>query len=233
MRRLLVLAGMGCTVLALLSGAMAGALDCPIAEADLDTAHCVELPPNPRTGTYDVGAESIAAFLRVKGAPPPHTSWLTGEGREPAQHIRVAFVRPVAIGTIVAVTGGEFSYLHPAAAYPGQLDRDDDWVPLFDIEDGGQVRVVPLPPGVKIRALRVSFRAVSPPVTPRRSRVHMLRVLSGRYVNIARAARAYASSSRSNNAKERELFGPSGLNDGMPGHQHKGQWAWVSTGTKP
>ena len=108
MRRLLVLAGMGCTVLALLSGAMAGALDCPITEADLDTAHCVELPPNPRTGTYDVGAESIAAFLRVKGAPPPHTSWLTGEGREPAQHIRVAFVRPVAIGTIVgALTCGK------------------------------------------------------------------------------------------------------------------------------
>ena len=219
MRRLVAMVTVGCGAVTL-----AGGLDCPITEADLDRSQCVELPPNPRTGTYEVKPKTIAAFLRVKGPPPPHTSWTTGEGREPAQYIRVAFARPVAIGTIMAVTTGELSYLHPAAAYPGGLDQDDDWVPLFDLEGEGQVRVVPLPPGVHTRALRISFRAPGPPEKPRRSRIHMLRFLSARYVNLARGATAYADSSQSSNAKEKELYGPHGLNDGKPGHQHRGQW---------
>lgn len=224
MRRLLATVSLLYGVWVVQTAALAAGLDCPVKEADLDTAQCIEMPPNPRTGTYEVKPETIAAFLRVKGPPPPHTSWFTGEGNQPVQHIRVAFTRAVAIGTVVAVTAGEISYLHPAATYPGQLDREDDWVPVLDIEGGGQVRTIPLPPWVKIRALRVSFRLATPPARPRRSQIRMLRFLSGRYINVARTATAYAGSSRSGNAKERELYGPAGLNDGMPGQQHAGQW---------
>ncbi len=205
-----------------LQGQVDGRLAAPLVPADLAVEQCTESPANPRTETYVVKPATLAAFLRLAGTPPPHTSWRTGLGPEPVKHIRVAFLKPIPIGTIWAVTAGTLSVLRPDAAFPGDLDREEDWLPLTSLDSGLQVQVVPLPPGLATRAVRISFHQESD--KPWQGEIQALHFLQGRFVNVAGTATAFASSFPDGSAKDREAYAPAGLNDGRPGTLHGGQW---------
>jgi hypothetical protein len=213
-------------LMTLAGGAVFGAdsgFESAVTVADLDFANCSELPVNPRTEPFSVTDQSLASFLRIAGALPPHTAWRTGAGDGSDQYIRLAFTRPLALGTILAVTTGSFSVLRPEAQYPGDVTRDADWLPLEDPHPSGLVRVVPLPPGLQTRAVRVSFHSDKPELG-RRSQVDGLRLLKGRYVNLAWDAVPLASSEFGQSEAEREEFSRKGLNDGRPGDLQGGQW---------
>jgi sugar lactone lactonase YvrE len=202
----------------------AAGLDSALTAADLDLAQCTELPPNPRTEPFSVTDQSLPAFLRLAGAAPPHTVWRTGEDSAAPQYFRLAFTRPLTIGTIIAVTAGSFSTLRPEATYPGRLDAEADWAPLSDPHPAGDLRVLALPQLLATRALRVSFASPSPGTAPRRAEIAGLRLLRGRYANLAWGAVALADSEAADNDREREAFGRQGLNDGVVGGDAGGEW---------
>jgi hypothetical protein len=79
------------------------------------------------------------------------------------RYLRVGFIAPVPVGTVVVRGGGQLSVLRPDVAYPGRLNREADWIPAQRLtgtkigasEVGGEeFGIWTLPPGTKTRALR-------------------------------------------------------------------------------
>ena len=84
------------------------------------------------------------------------------------RHLRIGFTRPIAVGSVLTHGGGTLSVLKANAPYPGDLNRESDWLPAQRLV-GGQVTndevartdygLWSLPPGTRTRALRFSHRA--------------------------------------------------------------------------
>lgn len=84
------------------------------------------------------------------------------------RHLRIGFKQPVAVGSVLARAGGTLSVLKPAAAYPGNLAHDAEWLPaqrlkhaaLSSDEAGKEDYALwVLPPGTATRALRFTHTA--------------------------------------------------------------------------
>ncbi len=91
-----------------------------------------------------------------------------GSGREiGVRHLRIAFNRPVTVGSVLVSGGGSLSVLKATASYPGDLADDSQWLPAERLMDGaatqaevleGNYGLWVLPPGTVTRALRFSHR---------------------------------------------------------------------------
>ncbi len=87
------------------------------------------------------------------------------------RHLRIAWQKPVAVGSVLVRGGGQVSALKPNVAYPGRLGTDADWIPAERLRNGGvsleeagqeDYALWTLPPGTVTRALR--FTHTSRPI---------------------------------------------------------------------
>jgi len=168
-----------------------------ISATDLDVLHCVAFADG-----VESPAPSTPVLSAVLGISPPvdlaGSVWSLGPVASEVRHFRIAFKQPIVIGTACS-NASEIAILRDDAKFPGDLKTDADWQPLAK----GLVRA--LPPGSRVRALRVSLRQYNlawdavrtPAVFPG------LVLLQGRYFNpVEFGRRAWASVNVAVPAKE-------------------------------
>jgi hypothetical protein len=173
--------------LCLLACTLAGAAELTPAftAADLDLPHCIAYDGATPRGTAPLAA--LEALFGLKEGPG---TWEIAPPAGKERHFRVAFTRPVALGTVFTHfarkgggarfqqgLGASISYLKATAAYPGDVTRDDDWTAL------PAAGFITLPVGVVTRALRFSDRFATPQSLP--SRLGTTLCFTERYYNAA------------------------------------------------
>jgi hypothetical protein len=164
MTRLTMLA----VALLLAVGAWAAELTPAVTVEEIDQAQCGAFEEARALGAP--AAETLHALLGLVPATQL-PKWSTGKVPGRDRYFRIAFTRPIALGTVCTTfTGGRsadtlfqlgsgtaVAYLKPTAAYPGDVTKDDDWIIL----PPGAVKT--LPPGVQTRALRFTDRRIQLP----------------------------------------------------------------------
>lgn len=172
---LALLAGLVCS---LARAAVPAGLEPAVTAADVDWDHCVawgdghELGPAPR--------EALAALLGLAPATAANAGWTTAPLAGEVRHFRVAFRKPVAVGTICTDYAGDnavVAILRPDAAAPGALTADAEWQAL------PQGTVKTLPAGTMVRALRCTQFSRNLPweETRRPAQMARLLLLKGRF----------------------------------------------------
>jgi hypothetical protein len=144
------------------------------------------------------GELALARVLSLLRSPPPGVGdpvvrepWKAQESSEPVQHLRLAFTKPQAIGTLILSDAVDVSALAADAPYPGDLADDDQWVPFTAA--AGPLRVLTAPAGqAQTRALRFTFRNAGG--TPWRGAVRGAHLLPRRFESITAGATFTASS---------------------------------------
>ncbi len=124
----------------------------------------VTLPPN------EVSKGAGIVLWTDKGGPI-HTGVSFGEGNVTGiRHLRIGFREPVLIGSILVRGGGKLSVLKAETTYPGDLSKDEQWLPAERLGSGGVVKaevskndyaVWVLPKPMPVRALRFTHDAVA------------------------------------------------------------------------
>lgn len=134
--------------------------------------------------------DQVLALLQARGEIIREL-WRTGESSSPAQHLRLAFTEPQAVGTLILPDAVEVSALRADAAFPGDLDDDSQWIPFTAAP--GALRVLTAPAGQAVtRALRFTFRNASG--QPWRGGLRGAHLLSRRFENVTAGAAFTASS---------------------------------------
>ena len=109
-----------------------------------------------QTTTGELKLEQVLALLHARDEVI-RAPWTAKESSDPVQHLHLAFTEPQAIGTLILPDAVEVSALKAEAAYPGDLDNDNQWN-AFTAAPGAW-RVLTAPPGqAATRALRFTFR---------------------------------------------------------------------------
>ncbi len=140
-------------------------------------------PVNPLYGG------SVLGLWRTGGDVPAHLTWQTASATLPAQHLKLAFVTPQPVGTLVLPRGVEAYYLRPGA--DGDVAKDEQWLPLPAAQPGA-LTVLTAPPGLVTRALRFTQRAPGDG-KPWQARVEGGLLLGRRFANIAAGAQLAAN----------------------------------------
>jgi len=132
---------------------------------DLDLPRCEAFD-----GVVSKGSPPIATLETLCGLREGQARWEIGPPAGKDRYFRLAFTKPLHIGTIFTEfaradarnanfqrsLGAEISYLKTTAVYPGDVTRDEEWVAL----PAGALKT--LPPGIVTRALRFSDRYQTP-----------------------------------------------------------------------
>ena len=120
-----------------------------VTAADLDAARCEAFE-----GARSLGAAPAGVVERLLGLTPAESfpAWSTGPVTGSLRHFRLAFGKPVALGTICTEYAGggslalfqtqvgtSVSYLKADAPYPGDVANDTQWVRL----PAGEVKTLP------------------------------------------------------------------------------------------
>jgi len=127
-----------------------------ITAAELDVAHC--------TLTVDGAVHAAPTATQVESALglTAGTGWSSDVVPGKVRHFRVAFLKPVSLGTLytsftgpalrpgLSISGAFVSVLKGGTVYPGDVTRDEQWQVLAP----GALKT--LPPGAQVRALRFS-----------------------------------------------------------------------------
>jgi hypothetical protein len=117
------------------------------------------------------------------------------------RHLRIGWQAPLAVGTVLVRAGGQVSVLKPAAAYPGDIGDEAQWLPATRLsgrevvgEEVGQEEYClwSLPAGTMTRALRFTH-AAKPTDRVYGGWLGGAFVLAGRLTNVAPQAVASAS----------------------------------------
>ena len=210
-------------LLAFLSAAWAPAQSDPLASAvspeDIDFDSTLVAADGRQV---ELDREMMLNALGLKDTRPHYHTWQAGaidyhDLKGHRYFYRVAFRRPVAIGSIVFTTQA-ISFLKPGAPYPGDPENPDNWTPIEPPPHQHQTRIVTLPPGFTTRALLLTDSLKSG-----RSYLSPFRLFSRRLHNIAPMASARASMEY--NAPQNfggKLFAAADL--------VKGRGPWVSAG---
>ena len=158
------------------------------------------LAPNLTPATLDADA-SYALPGRTKAVPGPlrvgdevWRRWQTDRVEAAADaHYVIVLKEPVPVGTVLAYGAWRVAYLK-AGAEPDAA-KDDAWAEVaYPGAASQRLRVVPLPPGVTTRAIRLSGRA-DPDESGRFSAsLALATTFAGRYVNVAPLADVRVSS---------------------------------------
>ena len=92
-----------------------------------------------------------------------------GNSKTPGpRHLRIGFVRPIEVGSVLVRGGGALSVLKENARYPGDLGNEADWTPAQRLVNGqiesdevaqSDYALWVLPPNTRTRALRFSHLA--------------------------------------------------------------------------
>jgi hypothetical protein len=134
----------------------------------------------PTLSEADVDAENSAQFVGATASPAPNVAqalyfaskrpeWhgaAWGAGKVPgARRLRLAFKRPVDVGTVLVRGGGKLSVLKASAKFPGDPNDEAQWIAARRVSSkaAGDAPVARndlaiwlLPPNTKTRALRFS-----------------------------------------------------------------------------
>lgn len=195
-----------------------------LSEADWDYDNTAEFPAHPWRADpniqgFDIPTRDILlGTLHLRGPIPPHSSWRTDATTETVRHFRIAFTRPIRIGTIIGDLGGcTVSYLKPGAKPPGDVADESQWMPVDEFAARGSFRAVVFPPGVETMAVRLTHRLPQPPREPEPTRIAGLAFLAGRLANVAAEALPEVESYPTADAAQIEAWGPHRLNDGSLG----------------
>jgi hypothetical protein len=109
------------------------------------------------------------------------------------RHLRIGFVKDIAVGSVLVRAGGRLSVLKPTAKYPGELDDESNWLSAERLS-GGQISQHEVgedeyalwspPTGTMTRALRFTH---TPQAGDREAHGYLgdVWILSGRYGNVA------------------------------------------------
>jgi len=117
------------------------------------------------------------------------------------RHLRLGFQTAVPVGSVLVNGGGRLSVLRPAAAYPGNLNDETQWIPAQRLHVGqpvdtevksGEYALWVLPPGTTTRALRFTHVAVATD-TKYEGALGAALVMADRFNNAALQATAAAS----------------------------------------
>ena len=188
------------TARSLLVGAIAGTFClCLAATAAVDRP-----PPGP---PLDLDLPACQSFHDRQPSPAPAanvasvlgldnrgTAWTAGrladEQSSDVFRYRLAFRREIAIGTIVAdTTAQEVCVLRADAPYPGDPWNPSHWTSVAVPPRQLELCAVPMPSGVKTRAVLLVDRRQR---WPRSSELRYLRLMPGRFFNVTPLAAAYA-----------------------------------------
>ncbi|MCY3020745.1 MAG: hypothetical protein NTW87_17140, partial [Planctomycetota bacterium] len=127
-----------------------------LTEDNWDFENTQEFPRNPkqREGTQFAQShqDGMARTLHIKLPPHPHGGWPTAETSEKKRYYRIAFRKPLPVGTIVG-GDGDVSYLKPGAPAPGDVNDEAQWLAVPIPEGQAGLRVVPFPPDVQTQAV--------------------------------------------------------------------------------
>ncbi len=134
--------------------------------ADIDydkTVPFLRPVPKPDRGNWDKRLD-LARLFRLTGTPPGQNGGLTyietTDMPASRQHMVLAFKRPVPLGSLaLPLPGGEnflrLAVLKPEASWPPDPERAEDWNEFYHGKQAGWT-VMPLPPDVRTRALRIT-----------------------------------------------------------------------------
>jgi len=160
------------------------------ATADLDLPNCASfangktLPADERTLISVLGLYGKADSKNWKGGEAPK------EGPAVAIRYRVAFKRPVTIGSLLIDADGQdlsVAVLKPTAAYPGDPEKADQWEPLTFPPRQSGAKTATLAKALDTRAVLVTER-----LQHRHSWLKVLRLWSARLHNATPGGLAYA-----------------------------------------
>ncbi|HUU96975.1 MAG TPA: hypothetical protein VM487_14645, partial [Phycisphaerae bacterium] len=177
-------------VLAVCLPAAAADFELAVTMADVDDDACAAFH-NGEKAPFD--AEDVYATL---GFPKTQGAWSAGTVSKPwteeTFQYRLAFVRPVEIGSVM-LSAGTLALLKDDAAYPGDPAVAEQWVKPDVPPNQSGARLVPLPPGGD-RGGRMKTRALLITDVRRhgRSQLDFVRIFSPRLHNITPAALANA-----------------------------------------
>jgi len=179
----------------------------------LDIDNCDEFPDNPKPFYWKFD-EALLGALHVSGPMRPHSTWTTGATADPTVHLRIAFKRPLPVGTIIGANGWSVSTLRPEAPAPGDVYDDAQWEAVPPVEGQVGLDVLPLPAVRKTRAIRLSKTRRLRPGEQRAESMAGIIIIEQRLFNYTPEAAAYASSEAVSNEQERERNGVHNLIDG-------------------
>jgi len=174
-------------------------------------------------GSYALPGRVAAHKGVLRAEAIGHDVWRTEATAEGGDaHFVIALKQPVPVGTVLAYGKWRVSYLKPDAA--AEPLKDGNWAEApYPGSESHELRVVPLPPGVVTKAVRLSG-PMSPDSSGKfRAELAFATMLAGRYVNVAPLADLFVSSSgpRSRGfAPDAQLNDPAVLLNGAVGHSN-------------
>jgi len=138
----------------------------------------------------------------TQNSAPEWDGIVFGSSKTPGvRHMRVALKTPVRVGSILVCGGGVVSVLKPDAKYPGNMTKEDEWIPAKRIKAGKvsgtessreDCVVWVLPKSVTTRAVRFTHTA-APADRSYEGWLGGAYILSERVANIAEQATAVCS----------------------------------------
>mgnify|MGYP000530728040 CR=1 FL=1 len=146
-------------------------------------------------GSYALPGRVAAQKGVLRVEPIGHSAWQTEKADAAGDaHFVVALRQPLPVGTVLAYGKWRVSYLKPGAT--AEPTSEEGWAEArYPGAETHELRVVPLPPGVTTRAIRLSA-PMSPDSSGRfRSELLFATTLGGRFVNVAPLANLAVSSS--------------------------------------
>ena len=147
----------------------------------------------------------------TEGKPTSHAGVSYGAGTSlGVRHLRLAFARPIPVGSVLATGNSSLSVLKADVTGPGDPGDESQWISAERLKGRAVTSEQPngkyemawwvLPPGTTTRALRLSHR---PKATDSdfEGRLGGLYVLAERYANVAPQGRVVASANDKNSAR--------------------------------
>jgi hypothetical protein len=203
--------------------------DTPVRAANLDASAYACWDPGTDPHEKPLPGK-VSDGIWAQGLPQPHFQGVTfGKSKTPGErHLRIGFLEPVGIGSVLVRGGVRVSALKPDAPYPGDLSDDSLWIPGERLTAGGVTAKEPggrgavalwtFPSVVPTRALRFSRASVAG-ANQMDANLGGAMALSARWANLSPLATATA---RSNPSSARKIV--NGSDDGW------GAWENIKTG---
>lgn len=160
------------------SAADSAAFKLAVTESGIDWENCIAWGDKKSAGK--AARETLLAILGLKPVDGEMPGWSTEPIGGVERHFRIAFSRPIEVGTLCTDFADEsmsVSVLRESAAYPGEISDNAQWTPLSN----GRVKT--LAPNTRVRALRFTHKYSPMPWDARlfSSRLECCLLLTGRF----------------------------------------------------